>query len=277
MSSEISEIEAIPQQNDEGKLILACQVPESATPGSSFHVQLGDRFFEVVTPEGATPGQTINIIVPSTQQVLVVESDAQQESVMDSLLTLGGRAIAHAKNLDEQFKITEKFGEIATPAMEKLRVVDEKYQISQKASAVGVAAQAKLMEIDGKYDISTRTSAVVSASLQRMRDIDEANRLSEIARSAGGTLVAYAREIDARFAVSATAARIVDVGRNALVTGFNKAVEIDQAHHLSERAASLIASGASIVANQVSRLSSPAEEPPLVVAATAAAPAEKVL
>lgn len=265
--------------SEEGKLILACQVPESATPGSSFHVQLGDRFFEVLTPEGATPGQTINIIVPSQpiQEVVYVESESQPESVMDSLLTLGGRAIAHAKNLDEQFKISEKFGEIATPAIEKMRVMDEKYQLSQKASA----AQAKIVEIDDKYEISNRATALMNASLQRLRDIDEANRISERARLTGGTLVAYAREIDARFAVSATAARIVEVGRNALVSGFNKAVEIDQAHKISERAASMIATGAGVVANQVARLAPPsppsalAEEP--VAVGLTSLPTEKVL
>lgn len=252
------ELEGEALQN-ENKIVLACEVPESATPGSSFHVQLGDRYFEVVTPEGAVPGQTINIIVPNQpqqpeQEIIVITDPSSEETVFGSVLSLTGRAIAHAKNLDEQYKITEKLGEIAAPAMEKVRVVDEKYQISQKATAAGTAAQAKIVEINDKYEISTRTNALVTAGAQKLRAIDEAHRISERAKSTGGTLVAYAREIDARYAVSATAARIVDLGRSAVVAGFNKAVEIDQTHHISERAAALIASGATVVANQVTRL-----------------------
>jgi hypothetical protein len=49
---------------DEGQIILSCEVPMNATPGSTFHVQLENRFFEVTTPENAKPGQTIHIIVP---------------------------------------------------------------------------------------------------------------------------------------------------------------------------------------------------------------------
>jgi hypothetical protein len=122
----------------EEQIVLACEVPENAAPGSTFHVQLDNRFFEVMTPEGAVPGQTIHIVVPAAAaypqinvapitaggkdepQKTVIIDDAPGSpnanlGVFTQLRMLQDRALDHAKTLNDKYKITEKVGEIAKP------------------------------------------------------------------------------------------------------------------------------------------------------------------
>jgi len=50
-------------------------------------------------------------------------------------------------------------------------------------------------------------------------------------------IIAYAKEIDGKYAISATVGRIVNAGANAIILAFNKAKAIDEQHKISERAA----------------------------------------
>jgi hypothetical protein len=136
MSSSSSASESTIDAKVEEQIVLACEVPENATPGSTFHVQLENRFFEVTTPENAIPGQTIHIIVPSeattpapkeakavggsSPQIIYVSEDLPGDpnvkpGVLSQLRNLGDRAVAHAKTLDDKYKITDKVGEITKP------------------------------------------------------------------------------------------------------------------------------------------------------------------
>jgi len=213
------------------------------------------------------PGQTINIVVPLQSQFDAsadstspfrdtedhLDSEDRSENVFDSLVGLTNRAVNRARDLDDKYKLSQKLQQIAQPAVDKLRLVDEKYQIVQTTST-------KIHELDEAYAISARTTALVNAGVQRIREVDESHRLTQRATETGDRLYAFAREIDARFAVSATAARVVELTRNLLVAGFNKAVELDEKHNIADRAAALLAAGATVVANQVEKYTKPQSE-----------------
>jgi hypothetical protein len=114
-----------------GQMVLACEVPEDATPGSTFHVQViiffrlhiypdrlqllpllqhNNRFFEVVTPDDASPGQTITIVVPVDDQI---ESD--EMTGKNWFQSFGEKIATGAKQFDEKYKITTTVVESSKP------------------------------------------------------------------------------------------------------------------------------------------------------------------
>jgi hypothetical protein len=134
-----------------------------------------------------------------------------------------------------------------------MKEVDERYKVTETASSVGSQARAKLSELDEKYEISNKASALVDTTMHKIQEIKSG--------ATNNRVVGYAREIDAKYAVSATAARFVEAGTQAIVGAYNKAVEFDQQHQLSERAAATIARGAHVVAQQVNKFSGDSASP----------------
>lgn len=231
----------------EEKIVLACEVPETAAPGSTFHVQLEDRFFEVLTPEGTVPGQTIHIVVPGEASGGSPEKNEEVESVFDQLQTLSVQALEHARNLNETFKISEKLAVIATPAVDKLRSIDEQYGVSKTTIAVGAQAQTKLLELDEKYKIVEKTQSIIASGVDKVREIEESQGILARAQDAGAFILAYAREIDVKYAVSVTAARLVREGASAIIN-------FDKQHQVSSRTAALLASAADVLTDKLQKL-----------------------
>ena len=156
-------------------------------------------------------------------------------------------------------------------AVENLKVMDERYKISENTAIAGEKAKAKMQELDEKYEITARTNALITAGVQKVREIDESHHLTQRANTMTDGVLAYAREIDARYAVSATAARLVQQGKEAIIMAYHRAVQIDRDHRITERAGNAIVAGAHLVAQQVTKLSSSATTPASAddVAATA--------
>ncbi len=85
----------------------------------------------MITPEGALPGQTINIVVPEhavnnpSKSSEPDSGDAPSSEVIadpdvgifGALVSIGQRTVAHAKNLDDTYQITNKVVEIASPGL----------------------------------------------------------------------------------------------------------------------------------------------------------------
>ena len=136
-------------------LVLAVDVPENSVSGSTFHVALENRFFEVTVPEGVIPGQTINIIVPQNASV----DDA---SVFQSVEAVREAAITQAKLLNETYKITDK-----------VKQLDETYKVTERASAISAQAIAKVQEYDAKYDITSKVNSYLSTSINKTKEIDQ--------------------------------------------------------------------------------------------------------
>ncbi len=83
----------------------------------------------MIAPEGSVPGQTINIVVPAVESKPAA-SDSEVEptdateapapadgSFLGTMQIFGDRARAHAKNLDETYKISDKVVDITSPGI----------------------------------------------------------------------------------------------------------------------------------------------------------------
>ena len=195
------------KETQENNLVLAVDVPESAAAGSTFHVALENRFFEVTVPEGVTPGQTINIIVPQTASV-------EDGTVFLSVEAVRDAALQQAKLLDETYKISDK-----------VKALGESYKVTERTQALTALAQ----EYDAKYDISSKVNAYLATY-----------QLSTKAVVLGERIIAYAKEIDAKLALSATSARVVLAGANAIVLAWRKALAINEQHKITEIAAQVV-------------------------------------
>jgi len=132
-SSTIPSDNVTSNSSSSNQMVLACEIPVNQVPGTVFHVRApDDRFFEVVMPEGCKPGDTINIVVPissasddPTDLSIPPAAPIDPNSVFGKLAAFGSFVNTKAKELDEQYKITDK----ATAAGEAIK---------QKAVTIGI-------------------------------------------------------------------------------------------------------------------------------------------
>lgn len=162
-------------------IVLAVVVPEGASEGSTFHVTLADRFFEVTTPAGVSPGTTINLIVRA-------DADARPFS---SLQDVCGGVLQAAQTISDTYGLAERAHQ-----------VDEKYKLAERAAAVGGSVLAKAQNLNATYDIQRRVNTILAS-------LDASFHVQQRAVRAEEYIVAFAREIDAKFAISATSASLV--------------------------------------------------------------------
>jgi len=162
-------------------LVLAVVVPEGASEGSTFHVTLADRVFEVTTPAGVSPGTTINLIVPAEAG----------DKPFESLKEVCGGVLQAAQTLSDTYGLAERAHQ-----------VDEKYKVTERAAAVGGSVLAKAQNLNEKYDLARRLNSILAS-------LDASFQVQKRAVCAEQYIVAFAREIDAKFAISATSASIV--------------------------------------------------------------------
>lgn len=90
----------------------------------------------------------------------------------------------------------------------------------------------KVTELDSKYEI-TKIPLVVSGTavakkyaelaLAKAKELDEKHKIVEKAKEIGNRIVVYALEIDAKFAISATTARLIVTTSNAVVQTYTGA------------------------------------------------------
>jgi hypothetical protein len=235
-------------KEQENNLVLAVDVPESAAAGSTFHVALENRFFEVTVPEGVTPGQTINIIVPQTASV-------EDGTVFSSVEAVRDAAVQQAKILDETYKITDK-----------VKALGETYKVTERAQALTALAQ----EYDAKYAISSKVNAYLTTGINKSKELDQTYQISTKAVVLGERIIAYAKEIDAKLALSATSARVVVAGANAIVLAWRKALAINEQHKITEIATQVVTKTLDTVHTVTTTVK---QRLPALAAAPAAAPA----
>jgi hypothetical protein len=207
-------------------LVLAVDVPANAEPGSLFHVALENRFFEVTVPEGVAPGDTINIIVPPSPDTAVETAALKPAPAFDSIQAIQDAALLQAKLIDEKYKVVET-----------VKHLDEQYKVTERVQTLATQASTRAQEIDAKYEISNKVNSVLKPSLEKAKELDSQLQVTHKAVVVGERIIAYAREIDAKLALSATTARLVVAGANAIVSGYRTALAIDEHHKISARAA----------------------------------------
>ena len=209
-----------------------------ATAGSTFHVSVENRFFEVTTPEGVQPGQTINLIVRAEQQ---------DESKFKSVVDVRDAVLNQAKQGADALGITER-----------VQGLDEKYHVSERAKSITNTAVTRVSDFDTRFAISSRVNSIL-ASLDSRLHVQAAaiktgefiigcksmlfNLLSSlislfmqiltislllllckrddlILTSLLPLFFTDAREIDARLAVSATSAKVVVASANVILGNY---------------------------------------------------------
>lgn len=145
--------------------------------------------FEVLAPENSKPGETINIIVAKVKY-----------DDINSILEAGtNAAVAAGKS------------------------INEKYDVVNRATAAFEDAKAKATEIDEKYNVSSSSIAAVAlgaanSAFEKLKDLNEKYTVVEKVKAQYERLVVYAIEIDGKYDVTATAARLVVNGVNAVVS-----------------------------------------------------------
>ena len=126
------------------------------------------------------PGQTIYVLAPK------VKFESLQ-SLIDASARTG---IDVAKGLDAKYKIVEKAQSYKTYAIDKVTEFDEKYDVSSYAF-VGM----------GK--------SIIDGLVTRAQAINEQYKIVDYLKSTCDRVYAFAVEIDKKYSVSATSARLV--------------------------------------------------------------------
>ena len=119
-----------------------------ATAGSTFHVSVENRFFEVTTPEGVQPGQTINLIVRAEQQ---------DESKFKSVVDVRDAVLNQAKQGADALGITER-----------VQGLNEKYHVTDRAQSFTNSAVTRVSDFDTRFAISSRVNSILASLDSRL-------------------------------------------------------------------------------------------------------------
>lgn len=166
-------------------ITLEAEVPDGISAGQKFSIEHENRIFEVIAPEGSKSGETIHIIVAKVKY--------------DDLQSIIDTGVGAAQALNEKYSIVARATAFIDNTTKKATELDEKYKISdssiaQTALSTAQGAFEKIKALNEKYEVVSKVKGAVDR------------------------LVVYAIEIDAKYAVSTTAARLVVNGVNAVVS-----------------------------------------------------------
>lgn len=165
---------------------------------------LDHKYYEVICPENANPGDTINVVV--YPKGLGVSSEPVDEDKSPS-------AFDKARQRVYDFAIE----------------VDRNYHISQTAS-----------DWDKKYGISSHVYEFISPLINRAKSFDESHHITERVTTASKRFIVFAKEIDGKYAISATAGRFIEASASAIQAAVEVAVTIDNENHITERTSAAV-------------------------------------
>jgi len=188
--------------------VLACEVPEGATAGSTFHViSPANKYYEVIVPENAAPGDTINILFeqqefeggssPTEDAPARAEKKSISARLLASLVALSLKLHQTAVKIDNDYKITEKVTE-------------------------------KVTSIDQKYEISSKTKAFLIPYVERATVLDNEYKVTERVMATGTRICVFAKEVDEKYAISARVGRFVTVSRGKIEQAIETAKVVQQ-------------------------------------------------
>ena len=170
-------------------ITIEAEIPANASSGEKFYVSHEERMFEVIVPENATAGETINIIVAKVKY-----------DDLNSILEASTNA-----------------------AIEAGHSLNAKYDIVNRATAAFDSAKAKATELDEKYNVSksniaTAAIGAATSAFEKIKELNEKYTVVEKVKAQVDRLVLYGIEIDSKYDVTTTAARLVVDGVNAVVS-----------------------------------------------------------
>ena len=174
-------------------------------PGEKFNIEHEGRFFEVIVPQGSRPGETLTIV------------GVAAPAPFNSLKDLQDAAMTKAMALNTYFKIQERASKIHETAsvaqnkvLTKVSELDAKYEISKMPIVMSGTAMAK---------------SYLDLALTKGKELDEKYKIVEQVKDFGNRVVVYAMEIDSKYCISATTARLIVSTSNNIVQTFTGAKE----------------------------------------------------
>jgi len=190
--------------SDPTTITLECTIPEGTKVGDVFNIEHEGRAFEITMPEGALVGQQLNVIAPKTKY----------ESIDAVIASTVFSATAVAENLNAKYNIVDRVKAGITLVTEKAKAIDEQYKVSSSslaAKALDTANNLKeqALRLNEKYQIVDKVKGQVDR------------------------LVVWGKEIDVKYALTATAARLI-------VSGVNSALDYKQGTKTVTAAASAV-------------------------------------
>ena len=141
-------------------------------------------------PPGSAPGETLTIV------------GVAAASPFNSLKDLQDAAVTKALALNSYFKIQERAATAQSKVLSTVTEIDAKYEISKMPLVVSGATIAK---------------SYLDLALAKAKEIDASYKIQERVQEIGNRVIVYALEIDAKFAISATTARLILSTSNAVV------------------------------------------------------------
>jgi len=161
------------------------------SPGEKFNIEHEGRFFEVVVPPGSQPGETLTIV-----------GVASSASPFNTIKDLQDAAVTKALALNEYFKIQERAAVAQSTVLSKVSEIDAKYEISKMPLVVSGTTLAK---------------TYLDLALAKAKELDSNYKIVAKAKELSDRVVVFAMEIDAKYCISATAARLILSSSNAVV------------------------------------------------------------
>jgi len=251
-------------------VILACEIPNNASVGQSFHVKSPDgRYFEVQVPANVSPGDTIHIVIPQSAPDTSVTATAAAATTSTSTVTTNAptpkemreyyqkqedeannanaAAVTPDNNQTKGIGLNNVFNSLSVGITSGLTVVcdtakefDQKYKLSDKINEIHEKVTLNSKIIDEKYKITDRLTTTSSNIEQSVKNINEKYDLSTKATSIINTTATKVKEFDENYKVS-------EKFSEKLTQFYTFAVQIDEKYAISPTAGRIITASSEAV------------------------------
>jgi len=112
----------------------------------------------------------------------------------ETLQSIAEATIAAAQGVDEKYKLTERALAAKDTVVQTAQNLDAKYQVSSNPYVVSA---------------TDKVTSLVTAGVEQAKALDEKYEIVAQVKAVADRIIVYAREVDAKYAISATTARLV--------------------------------------------------------------------
>lgn len=260
-------------------VLLNVDIPANIEVGSSITVAYGDKYFEIIVPEGG-PGQTIQVAIPveTLAEAQAVEADGTVETAKDSSddpaavssgvkkmglaagagvvvgalilgpVTIGalglGALAAYAAN-DHVKNLPEEVGPDGVARKKDDGTVFSKVAVA--GATMGKAAS----DVNDKYKITATVAATATTVGAKIVETDQKYQITAKTVEAAKVVSAKVVETDKKYQISAKASEATSA---AIV----KAKQLNEEHKITERATAVAGSIFSSVSGAMAKMAAPA-------------------
>jgi len=218
---------------ENGTATIVFSTPEAARSASLLHgATLHSQQITVETLAGVGSTQSD---VPSTQPAPHKTNVSIIESLIAAGYHLADTTSQQAKQLDEQYQLTQKANSVLQPISEKVQDFDKQYKLSEHCQATFDDLGKKIQAVDQEYNIGATLNQALNAAVNT----------GELARD---VIVARSQETSAAIHDSTTDIR--NQGEAVTLSALASAAEAIESLHLQEKSEAVISSISNFVEQQ---------------------------